>query len=160
MCQWHADPSPIGARSKLEALTKRRVTMKTLISAGMALALMLSIAPARAGETETFRAFSTMAAGEQARLTALTDEQLAAIEGEGSDVSQSALNYAAVYQANVNSSASSKVDQRNSAQVGQSISQRIRDAKPEQAVERPGPTRARGPAVPQGPTRARGPAMP
>jgi hypothetical protein len=104
--------------------------MKTVISVGVAFALMLAVVPAMAGGTETFRAFSTMAAGERARLAALTDEQLAAIEGEGSDVSQYALNSAAVYQANVNSSAFSSVDQRNSASVRQSISQRSIDAKP------------------------------
>jgi hypothetical protein len=125
--------------------------MKTVISVGIALSLMLSVAPVMAGETETFRAFSTMAAGEQARLTALPDEQLAAIEGEGSDFSQSALNYAAVYQTNVNSSAFSEVDQRNSAHVRQSISQSSTDAKP--APVAPVPQRPR--SLPQPPQRAR-----
>jgi hypothetical protein len=125
--------------------------MKTVISVGLAFALMLSVAPAMAGETDTFQAFSTMAAGERARLTALTDEQLAAIEGEGSDFSQYALNYAAVYQANVNYSSFSEVDQRNSAHVRQSISQSINPGK---AIERPVLQRPRTPATPQAPTRA------
>jgi hypothetical protein len=125
--------------------------MKTVISVGLAFALMLSVAPAMAGETDAFQAFSTMAAGERARLTALTDEQLAAIEGEGSDFSQYALNYAAVYQANVNYSSFSEVDQRNSAHVGQSISQSSTDAKP--APVAPVPQRPR--SLPQSPQRAR-----
>lgn len=102
--------------------------MKTVISAGIALALMLSIAPAMAGDTD-FQAFSRMAAAEQELLTSLSDEQLVAIEGEGSDFcsfcSQFASNYSAVYQANVNSSAFSNVNQRNSARVRQSIRQEI-----------------------------------
>jgi hypothetical protein len=155
MGQRHADPSPIGARSKLDALTKRRVTMKTVISVGMAFALMLSVAPAMAGETETFRAFSSMAAREQARLTALTDAQLAAIEGEGSGFSQSALNYAAVYQANVNSSAFSSVDQRNSAHVRQSIIQSSTDAKPAPVAPPTVQPQPRPRSVPQPAQRAR-----
>jgi hypothetical protein len=125
--------------------------MKTVIGVGMAFALMLSIVPAMAGETDRFQAFSTMAAGERARLTALTDEQLAAIEGEGADVSQSALNYAAVYQANVYYASFTHVDQRNSAHVGQSISQSSTDAKP--APVAPVPQRPR--SLPQSPQRAR-----
>jgi hypothetical protein len=134
--------------------------MKTVISVGIALALMLSIAPAMAGETDTFQAFSKMAAGEQARLTALTDDQLAAIEGEGSDFSQYALNYAAVYQTNVNYSSSSNVDQRNSAHVRQSIGQSIIDANPGKAIERPVPARGRVPATPPALQRGRVPATP
>lgn len=102
--------------------------MKTVISVGIALALMLSVVPAMAGDTD-FQAFSKMAAGEQEVLTSVSDEQLVVIEGEGSDFcsfcSQFASNYSAVYQANVNSSAFSNVNQRNNARVRQSINQRI-----------------------------------
>jgi hypothetical protein len=54
--------------------------MKTVISLTVALALVLSVVPAIAGDT--FRALSSMPAGEQGILTPLSDEQLAAIEGE------------------------------------------------------------------------------
>jgi hypothetical protein len=101
--------------------------MKTVISVVIALALMLSVAPAMA--EDTFQAFSKIVAGEQEFLTPLSDEQLVVIEGEGSNFcsfcSQSAFNNSAVYQANVNSSRFSKVDQRNSARVRQSIRQEI-----------------------------------
>jgi hypothetical protein len=53
--------------------------MKTMISLTVALALVLSVVPAIAGDT--FRALSTMPAGEQTLLTPLSDEQLATIEG-------------------------------------------------------------------------------
>jgi hypothetical protein len=56
--------------------------MKTVISVGIALALMLSVVPAMAGDTDTFQAFSKMAVwGEQELLTPLSDGQLATIEG-------------------------------------------------------------------------------
>jgi hypothetical protein len=107
----------------------RRHTMKTVISVGIAVALMLSVTPAMAGGTETFQAFSKMAAAEQARLTPLSDEQLVVIEGEGSNVcqfcSQSAANYSSIYQANVNFSSFSFVEQENNARVRQSIRQEI-----------------------------------
>lgn len=104
--------------------------MKTVISVGIALALMLCVAPAMAGDTETFQAFSKMAiGGEQELLTPLSDEQLVVIEGEGSDFcyycAQYASNYAAVYQANVNYSWRSDVDQKNTSYVRQSIRQDI-----------------------------------
>ena len=103
--------------------------MKTVISVAITLALMLSVAPAIAGDTDTFQAFSKMSAGEQELLTPLSDEQLVVIEGEGSEVctfcSNYASQYAAIYQANVNYSAFSKVNQRNSASVRQSIRQEI-----------------------------------
>jgi hypothetical protein len=103
--------------------------MKTVISVGIAVALMLSVTPAMAGGTETFQAFSKMAAAEQARLTPLSDEQLVVIEGEGSNVctfcSQSAANYSSIYQANVNFSSFSFVEQENNARVRQSIRQEI-----------------------------------
>jgi hypothetical protein len=134
--------------------------MKTVINVGIAFALMLSVAPAMAEETETFQAFSKMAAGERARLTALADEQLAAIEGEGADFSQYAFNYAAVYQANVNSSSFSDVDQRNSVHLSQSIGQSIVDADPGKAIQRPAPARARVPATPPGLQRGRVSATP
>jgi hypothetical protein len=101
--------------------------MKTVISVVIALALMLSVAPAMA--EDTFQAFSKMVAGEQELLTPLSDEQLVVIEGEGSDFcyfcSQYASNYAAVYQANVNYSSFSKVEQENNSRVRQSIRQSI-----------------------------------
>jgi hypothetical protein len=101
--------------------------MKTVISVGITLALMLSVVPAMAGDMDTFQAFSKMAAGEQERLTSLGDEQLATIEGEGSDFctfcSQYATNYSDIYQANVNVSSFSRVEQENSARVYQSIRQ-------------------------------------
>jgi uncharacterized protein YuzB (UPF0349 family) len=102
--------------------------MKTVISVGIALALMLSVVPAMAGDTD-FQAFSKMATGEQELLTSLSDEQLVVIEGQGSDFcyfcSQSAFNYSEVNQANLNSSFFSDVDQKNSAHVRQSIRQEI-----------------------------------
>jgi hypothetical protein len=54
--------------------------MKTVISLAAAVVLALSAVPATAGGM--FQALSTIPAGERARLTALTDDQLAAIEGE------------------------------------------------------------------------------
>jgi hypothetical protein len=93
--------------------------MKTVISVGIALALMLSVAPAMAGDTDTFQAFSKMAAGEQEILMPLSDEQLATIEGE--DVCIGCANIAAVRQANVNLSSFSRVRQRNVAVVKQEI---------------------------------------
>jgi hypothetical protein len=54
--------------------------MKTVISLAAVLALVLSAVPATAGDI--FQALSTIAAGERARLTPLTDDQLATIEGE------------------------------------------------------------------------------
>jgi hypothetical protein len=104
--------------------------MKTVISIGIALALMLSVAPAMAGDTDTFKAFSKMAVGgEQELLTPLSDEQLATIEGEAVEVcrvcSQRATNYSDIDQTNVNVSSRSNVRQSNSAFVFQNISQRI-----------------------------------
>ena len=95
--------------------------MKTVIGVAIALALALSVVPAIA-EEDTFQAFSNMPAGEQGLLTPLSDEQLATIEGEGwGDACAFCSNYAAVYQANINSSAFSKVRQRNFAKVEQEI---------------------------------------
>jgi hypothetical protein len=114
--------------------------MKIVISVGLAFALMLAVVPVMAGETETFQAFSTMAAGEQARLTALSDEQLAAIEGQrspgsngtnGSDSCliclQSGTNFSDLRQLNINNSSgvNYRVEQENFARVRQSIRQRI-----------------------------------
>ena len=104
--------------------------MKTVISVGIALALMLAVAPAMAGDTDTFQAFSKMAVGgEQQLLTPLSDEQLATIEGEGAEFcnfcAQYATNYSDIDQANVNVSSFSLVNQRNSAYVRQSIKQDI-----------------------------------
>jgi hypothetical protein len=103
--------------------------MKIVISVGLAFALMLAVVPAMAGETETFQAFSTMAAGEQARLTALSDEQLAAIEGQDFcfECLQSATNFSDLRQRNINNSSGVgyRVEQENEARVRQSIRQRI-----------------------------------
>jgi hypothetical protein len=95
----------------------RRYTMKTVIGVAVALALALSVVPAMA--EDTFQAFSNMPAGEQERLTPLSDAQLATIEG--SDVCVGCTNAAAVYQANVNSSLFSRVRQTNVAVVKQEI---------------------------------------
>jgi hypothetical protein len=54
--------------------------MKTVIGLAAALALTLSALPATAGDM--FQALSAIPAGERARLSPLTDDQLAAIEGE------------------------------------------------------------------------------
>jgi hypothetical protein len=118
----------MGAKIEARCAYKRRLTMKTVISVSIALALMLSVAPAMAGDTDTFQAFSKMAVGgEQERLTPLSDEQLATIEG--ADVctfcSQYATNYSDIYQANVNVSSFSFVEQENNARVYQSIRQNI-----------------------------------
>jgi hypothetical protein len=64
-------------------------TMKIALSLALALALMLAVVPAMAGDDETFgsktpgmfRALSLLASAEQATLTSLSDDQLAAIEG-------------------------------------------------------------------------------
>jgi hypothetical protein len=75
--------------------------MKTVIGVAIALALALSVVPAIA-EENAFQAFSNMPAGEQGLLTPLSDEQLAAVEGEGVEVCTICTNVAEVYQANVN----------------------------------------------------------
>jgi hypothetical protein len=54
--------------------------MKTVISLAAAVVLALSAVPATAGDM--FQALSTIPASERVRLTPLTDDQLAAIEGE------------------------------------------------------------------------------
>jgi hypothetical protein len=54
--------------------------MKTVIGLVVALALMLSAGPATAADM--FQALSTIPASERVRLTPLTDDQLAAVEGE------------------------------------------------------------------------------
>jgi hypothetical protein len=103
--------------------------MKTVISVGIALALMLAVAPAMAGDTDTFQAFSKMAVGgEQELLTPLSDEQLVVIEGSADFCywcSQTAFNQSVLYQVNSNYSSFSKVEQENSARVRQSIRQEI-----------------------------------
>jgi hypothetical protein len=101
----------------------RRYTMKTVIGVAIALALALSVVPAMA--EDTFQAFSNMPAGEQELLTPLSDAQLAAVEGgleiEIVDVCTICTNIADVAQANVNTSAFSKVRQKNVAVVKQEI---------------------------------------
>jgi hypothetical protein len=95
----------------------RRYTMKTVIGVAIALALALSVVPAIA-EENTFQAFSNMPAGEQGLLTPLSDEQLAAVEGEGVEICTFCANVAEVYQANVNFGIAS---QTNLAVVNQEI---------------------------------------
>jgi hypothetical protein len=56
--------------------------MKTAIGWVLAFVLALSVAPAVANDT--FHTFSTLPAVEQASLTPLSDDQLAAIEGAAS----------------------------------------------------------------------------
>jgi hypothetical protein len=63
----------------------QEISMNTVMSVVLALALTLSAMPALAGDT--FQAFSTLPAAEQATLTPLPDDQLAAITG-GDVISQ------------------------------------------------------------------------
>jgi hypothetical protein len=64
-------------------------TMKKALSLALALALTLAVVPAMAGDDETFgsktpgmfQALSSLSSAEQAALTPLSDDQLAAIEG-------------------------------------------------------------------------------
>jgi hypothetical protein len=64
-------------------------TMKRALSLALALALTLAVVPAMAGDDETFgsqtpgmfQALSSLSSAEQAALTPLSDDQLAAIEG-------------------------------------------------------------------------------
>jgi hypothetical protein len=100
---------------------KKENIMKIAIGLALALALALSSAPAIAGDT--FHAFSTLPATEQASLTALSDDQLATVEGglfiKIKDVNA---NVAVISQANVAYNFSySKVKQSNTAFVRQSI---------------------------------------
>ena len=98
--------------------------MKRLIALALVLgcSLALPIGPAAAddqsiGQTPAqFRALAGMAAP-----VAMTDEQLAAVEGEGACVFSACVNAAIIGQANVNTSAFSKVRQTNVAKVWQSI---------------------------------------
>ena len=98
--------------------------MKTVISVAIALALMLSVVPAMAGDTpamagNTFQAFTQMSADEQARLTPLDNDQLAAVEGMLFDVCVRCANIAVVRQRNVNIRGAAV--QTNLSLVGQSI---------------------------------------
>jgi hypothetical protein len=97
--------------------------MKTAIGVVLAFALAFSVVPAVA--SDTFHAFSTLPAVEQASLTPLSDAQLAAVEGEGFEIEgvcTICTNVAEVAQANVNTSAFSRVRQSNRASVRQSNS--------------------------------------
>ena len=77
--------------------------MKQWISLMLVLALALAAVPAFAGEGSgastavgaTFQALRTLPAGEQAQLIALTDAQLAAIEGTQVGVCVACINIAA-----------------------------------------------------------------
>jgi hypothetical protein len=73
--------------------------MKIAIGLALALALALSSAPAIAGDT--FQAFSSLPALEQASLTPLPDEQLASIEGMRAEVCVVCINRARIRQTNV-----------------------------------------------------------
>jgi hypothetical protein len=71
-------------------------------------------------EPAQFQALSSLPDSRRDQLTAMTDEQLAAIEG-ALDICVVCVNAAVINQANVNTSAFSKVRQRNSARVRQTI---------------------------------------
>jgi hypothetical protein len=73
--------------------------MKIAIGLALALALALSSAPAIAGDT--FQAFSSLPALEQASLTPLPDEQLASIEGMRAEVCVVCVNRVRIRQTNV-----------------------------------------------------------
>jgi hypothetical protein len=103
---------------RIDALLKRWDTMKRLINAALALTLMLPVAPVLAGDT--FHALSRLPATAQARLTPMDDDQLAAIEGEAVDVSQSNIATVRVMQSNASAltgSGGGSVNQSNSADV-------------------------------------------
>jgi hypothetical protein len=91
--------------------------MKIVISVAIALALALSVVPAMA--EDTFQAFGKMSTGEQKFVTPLTDEQLAAIEGEAVKVCIDCTNVARVRQTNV-AIKSFKTYQSNASLVFQS----------------------------------------
>jgi hypothetical protein len=95
--------------------------MKTAIGIVLAFALALSVVPA--GADDSFRALRTLPAMEQASLTPLPDDQLATVEGGLVivDVCVVCANIADIAQANVNASTKSRVFQKNSARVRQSI---------------------------------------
>ena len=95
--------------------------MKTALGLVLAFAFALSVMPA--GASDTFHAFSTLPAVEQASLTPLSDGQLAVVEGarfEIEGVCAICTNVANIAQANVNTSAFSNVRQSNRANVRQS----------------------------------------
>jgi hypothetical protein len=89
-------------------------------------ALSVPVVPAFASdlklsqEPAQFQALSSLPDSRRDQLVAMTDEQLAAVEG-AFDLCVVCVNAAVITQANVNTSAFSKVRQRNSARVSQSI---------------------------------------
>jgi hypothetical protein len=91
--------------------------MKVAIGLALALALALSSVPAIAGDT--FQAFSSMPALEQASLTPLSDEQLASIEGMDFCFDCTIVQRQRIRQLNVNLSAISNVSQVNAATQSQ-----------------------------------------
>ena len=90
--------------------------MKIAIGLALALALALFSVPATAGDT-----FHALSSTDQTSLTPLSDEQLAAIEGYGSDVCVVCINAAVITQVNVNILSFDEVEQENEAEVNQSI---------------------------------------
>jgi hypothetical protein len=95
--------------------------MKTAIGVVVAVALAFAVVPA-AGAGETFHAFSPLPAVERGRLTPLPDAHLATVEGGLVLVFRDInANIASIAQANVNTSAFSRVRQTNVAVVRQSI---------------------------------------
>jgi hypothetical protein len=72
-------------------------------------------------EPAQFQAFSSLPDSRRDQLTAMTDEQLATIQGAFLDTCVVCVNAAVINQVNANTSAFSKVRQRNSARVRQTI---------------------------------------
>jgi hypothetical protein len=93
--------------------------MKTAIGLVLAFALAFSVVPAVANDT--FHAFSTLSAMEQASLTPLSNEQLAAVEGAAfRRLPTVNINVAVLPQINV-CVACEDVEQRNIGSIRQGI---------------------------------------
>jgi hypothetical protein len=89
------------------------------IAIGLALALVVAVLSAPASADDTFQAFSSMPALEQASLTPLSDAQLASIEGMRVEVCVVCVNVAKIKQRNFAYN-SAFFTQINSAAVSQS----------------------------------------
>jgi hypothetical protein len=92
--------------------------MKRLISAALALTLILPVAPVLAGDT--FHALSRLPTTAQASLTPMDEAQLAAIEGGQPNVTQSNIAAVRIMQSNAfaaTGSGGGSVNQSNSADV-------------------------------------------
>jgi hypothetical protein len=94
------------------------------IAIGTVLALALTLAGVPAFADDTFQAFSTLPAAEQATLAPLPDDQLAAIEGgDITQICQVCTNTQAAVVSQANSAiASLFVEQENASRVDQSQS--------------------------------------